>query len=73
MKVPPMVEVKSSNLQKVGHNADGLWIRFSGGALYRYPDAPKSAFDAIVQAESPGRAFVAHVRGKYQHRPHDDV
>jgi hypothetical protein len=72
MKMPAMVPVKSSNLQSVGFGNHGLFVRFSGGAVYRYPDAPKAVFDKLVQAESPGRAFQAEVRGKYAHQQHDE-
>lgn len=69
--MPTMVPVKSSNLQAVGYNNAGLWVRFSGGALYQYPEAPKKVFDEIVQSESPGSAFRQTVHGKYTHRRHD--
>lgn len=76
MKMPAMVPVKSSNIQSVGHSNHGLFVRFAGGALYRYPDAPKHVFDELVQADSVGRAFQAKVRGKFTHmavdeQPHD--
>lgn len=72
MKMPTMIPVKSSNVQEVGHSdAAGLFVRFNGGGLFQYPDAPKHVFDEIVQSDSPGRAFQQHVRGKYIHKKHD--
>lgn len=71
MKMPTMVPVKSSNLQSVGYSdSHGLFVRFSGGALYSYPEAPKSVFDEVVQAESPGRVFREKAR-HYTHKKHD--
>ncbi len=70
MKLPSMVEVKSSNIKAVGHSNDGLFVRFVGGGLYQYPDAPKAVFDEIVQAESPGAVFRDKAR-HFAHRRHD--
>lgn len=73
MKLPAMVEVKSSNIQKVGYSdRDGLFVRFVDGGLYSYPDAPKSVFDEIVTAESPGKVFREKAR-HYAHRRHDNA
>lgn len=68
-----MVPVKSSNLQSVGYGAHGLFVRFAGGVAYHYPDAPKSVFDELVGAESPGAVFRDRVRGKYTHKKLDDA
>lgn len=67
-----MVPVESSNLQSVGHSKDGLFVRFKGGGLYRYPEAPKSLFDEMVDAKSPGSLFRSKVVGQFKHRKLDD-
>ncbi len=67
-----MIPVKSSNIQSLGwSDQTGLAVRFSGGSLYTYRDAPKKIFDDMLQAESVGAAFRDHVRGKYKHVQHD--
>lgn len=71
MKVPKLTPVKSSNIQSVGHNDHGLFVRFAGGGLYQYLDAPKSLYDEMVAAESAGKFFRANVAGKFKHRQHD--
>ena len=71
MKVPKLTPVKSSNIQSVGHNDHGLFVRFSGGGLYSYPGAPKSLCDQMVEAESAGKFFRANVAGKFKHVQHD--
>jgi KTSC domain-containing protein len=71
VKVPSLIPVKSSQIEGVGFGAAGLFIRFSGGGLYQYPDAPKHVFDELVQAESVGKAFHAKVKGRYTHVKHD--
>lgn len=65
-----MIPVKSSNIEAVGHSNAGLFVRFKGGGLYSYPDAPKSVFDEIVQAESPGSVFRDKAK-HYTYRKHD--
>lgn len=70
MKLPTMVPVKSSNLQAIGYDNRGLWVRFAGGALYQYPDARRSVYDEILRAESPGKVFREKAR-TLDHRKHD--
>lgn len=72
MKVPPLTTVVSSNLQSVGHSSAGLFVRFKSGGTYVYPDAPKSVYDALVQAESPGREFQNRVKGVFRHEAADE-
>lgn len=66
MKHPTLQPVKSSNLQSVGFDDRGLWVRFAGGGLYQYKDAPKAVYDEILAAESPGKVF----REKARHLTH---
>lgn len=71
MKVPHLTPVKSSNLQSVGYDHRGLFVRFQGGTTYHYADVPKSVFEELVKADSPGRTFQSLIRGKYVHRQVD--
>lgn len=70
MKLPIMVDVKSSNIESIGFGP-GLFVRFKGGGLYHYPDAPQTVYDHLAMVEgigqSVGRAFQTHVRGTYKH------
>jgi hypothetical protein len=74
VKLPAMVSVKSSNIQSLGWSAQaGLVVRFAGGGVYSYREAPKRVYDELVQSDSVGRAFQTHVRGKFAHTQHDDA
>jgi hypothetical protein len=73
MKLPAMVEVKSSNIKALGYDNRGLFVRFIGGGAYHYPDAPKSVFDELVGAESVGKTFRSKVGGVYKHKLLDDA
>lgn len=73
MKPPKLTPVKSSNLQALGYDARGLWVRFNGGALYSYPKAPRALYEEGVAAESPGSWFIAKIRGHLDHVKHDDA
>ncbi len=73
MKLPAMVDVKSSNIKSLGYDNRGLFVRFIGGGAYHYPDAPRSVFDELMGAESVGKTFRAKVGPKYKHRLLDDA
>lgn len=70
MKTPTMKAVQSSNLQSIGYGS-GLFVRFHGGGLYRYPEVPKEAYERGLEAESVGRWFASEVRGVYKHEKLD--
>ncbi len=72
MKKPTLTPVKSSNIDAIGFGNDGLFVRFKGGSLYRYPAAPKSLYENMLKAESVGSFFASNIRGTYHHLPVDD-
>jgi hypothetical protein len=72
MKKPALTPVQSSNIDAVGFDNYGLHVRFKGGGLYSYPDAPKALHDEMLRAESVGSFFRANVSGKFVHKKHDD-
>ena len=39
-----------------------LYITFQKGAQYKYSDFPKHKFDALINAESMGKHFHAHIK-----------
>jgi frataxin-like iron-binding protein CyaY len=59
--------VTSSNIVSVGHDAEGqiLEVEFKNG-VYRYFEVSPEAHQAFVSAESLGRHFQEHIRGKYR-------
>ncbi len=61
-----MKEIKhSSNIEAVGHEGGTLTIKFRNGGIYDYPDFPAELHDKFVNAESCGKFFQGHIRGKY--------
>lgn len=44
-----------------------MWVQFRSGKVYAYQDVPKASYEAIITAESPGRAHIALIRGHYRH------
>lgn len=45
-----------------------LRIRFTSGEWYRYFDVPPHVHTALIAAESKGRHFQTHIRGRYRYR-----
>lgn len=70
-KVPEMMPVKSSNLQSLGYGS-GMFVRFHGGSMYRYPDVPKELYEQGLKAESVGKWFSTEIRGQYRHEKLDE-
>lgn len=48
--------------------ANILIIGFRSGACYAYDGAPRSAFEALLRADSKGRHFTQHIRDRYPTR-----
>lgn len=61
--------VQSSNISSIGydHTTQTLEIEFKGGGVYSYPDVPKEKADALMNAESVGKYFHAHIRNSHPH------
>jgi len=72
-----LVPVKSSNIAAVGYDegTSTLAVQFTGaqsglaeGRVYHYSDVPRSAFDALRNADSVGKHFAHNIRSKYKHK-----
>ena len=59
--------VRSSAIASVGYDRDTavLEVEFVSGDVYRFFAVPPSVHRALVDADSIGRHFVAHVRDVY--------
>ncbi len=58
----------SSMLSHCEHDgADCMIITFSNGARYKYEGVPIDEYHKMTKAESAGKHFGEHVRGKYKH------
>jgi KTSC domain len=59
--------VTSSNLAEVGYDVDSetLEIMFWSGGVYQYFNIPYFLYERLIQADSPGKFFLAEIKGKY--------
>ena len=65
-----MIPVKSTHIEAIGHEGTTLTVAFRNGGVYSYHDFPSEEFDKLLAADSVGKHFGAHVRGKYEHVKH---
>jgi hypothetical protein len=63
-------EVNSSELRSVGYELDisVLEAEFHSGEIYQYFDIPAELVLKLLEAESIGRYFNAHIRSKFKFR-----
>lgn len=64
-----MIPVESSNLNSVGYDPDRavLVIEFHHGGVYEYYDVPESEYTGLLEAESKGKYFHAHIKDVYDY------
>lgn len=64
----PLTEVQSTAIAAHGYDpsTSTLAIRFTGGdKVHHYRDVPQNIADGLANAESVGRFYAQHIRGKY--------
>jgi hypothetical protein len=60
-----MKEVESSNIHSIGWKDGTLSVRFkSGDKVYDYPGFSETDWKAFEGAESIGKHFLAHIKGR---------
>jgi len=62
-----LVEVKSSNIKKVGYEGTSLFVEFANG-LYEYENVPADLYNQLLEADSKGRFVGANIIGKYSYK-----
>ncbi len=64
----PMEPVQSSALSAIGYNPNKriLALQFTGGAIHHLADVSEVDHAHLMAAESIGRHFAQHLKGKYQ-------
>lgn len=62
-----IVELNSTNLRVAEYDPfmKTMILRFHTGGDYEYMEVDRKVFDALVKAESAGKFFHQHIRGKY--------
>lgn len=63
-----MKPVSSSNISSAGYDpvSQTLAIEFHSGATWHYSPVPQEDADAVIGADSVGRAFNERIKGQYQ-------
>lgn len=66
-----MQPVESSNIAAIGHDPDTneLHVEFKNGAKHSYADVPPERFQMLLNADSVGKHFNAHVKGRFDSKP----
>jgi len=62
-----MIFVNSSSIRAVGYHGGTLFVQFhTSDTIYCHLGAPYAVFVELMHAESKGRYYNEHVRGKYR-------
>jgi len=72
-----MTKVEITRSEMITHiaydeDAKRLSLTFAKGGTYHHNDVPKHQFDAMLNSESVGKHYHAHIKGKYTHEKSDD-
>lgn len=62
----PMLGVKSSQVESIGHLGDTLAVKFRSGGTYHYHGVTAQQFAGLQKAESIGKALGA-IKAKHKH------
>ncbi len=64
-----MNQVNSSTIEAIGYDeASGkLRVKFKSGALYEYLNVPHYVYQAVMEADSIGKALNSEVKGIYDY------
>ena len=62
-----LIEVKSSNIKKVGWDEDGLIVEYMSGSKYRYKKVPRDMYDQFLESDSKGRFMNSNIKNKYEY------
>ena len=67
MNMPNMIPVESSAIRKIGYDpaTQRLFVEFPSGSVWAYNEVSVDDFNALRSAESVGKHFGQHVRGKF--------
>lgn len=68
MKKVSMMEVSSSNIKKIGYDADRdlLLVEFNNNRIFEYRGVPNDTFLAFLDAKSKGSFLAHHIKPHYK-------
>jgi KTSC domain len=60
---------KSNMISVIDYDEENkqLNLTFTKGGVYHFSDFPKDEFNNLINAESVGKYFLAHIKGKYKY------
>jgi hypothetical protein len=69
MEMTAIPAEKNSHVESVGHDpvTQTLRVKFKNGGAYDHAGVPAHHHSGMLAADSPGKYFHAHIRGKYEH------
>lgn len=59
-------KVVSSTIRSAKYENEKLEIAFNSGGVYVYSGVPRSLYQGLSEATSPGKFFLEHIKGKYE-------
>lgn len=65
MDLPDFHPVKSSNVQGVAHHKGDLYVKFHGGAVWKYSGVPAELHNRMLTSGSVGSFFSQHIRNNH--------
>lgn len=68
-----MIQVESSNIDKIGHEGTRMRVQFKNGSIYEYQNVPAAIFEKIKTAPSVGSEFNKLVKTQPQMYPFQKV
>jgi hypothetical protein len=60
-----MIPIKSSNISHAAYENGVMRVRFSNGTDYDYDGISAELFNDFMEAESQGKFFHQHIKGKF--------
>lgn len=64
-----MIPVNSSTIEAIGYDtvSEKLSVKFKSGTIYEYLNVPHYVYQAVIEADSVGKALNSEVKGIYDY------
>ena len=61
------ISVDSSNIDKIKHEDNNLYVQFLDGSIYEYIDVPHNIYQNMLTSQSKGKYLHQYIKGFYQY------
>ena len=61
------ISVDSSNIDKIKHEDNNLYVQFLDGSIYEYIDVPHNIYQNMLTSQSKGKYLHQYIKGIYQY------